>query len=211
MKKLFGICVTVTMALAVSSAAQATTYDYAADFSILSNPNGAWSYGAKHKDGNGKPTGTFELFDTAATEWFGMHLYMAGGDTTGFGGETWKNETNDEQYNISPGHCSLNGDAYCTSTARWIAPVSGYIDLTISFGGSNSARYVMHNDTLLAEGNYQNASLYVNAGDAIDATTYGAPGWGNTQTDITIIIPEPATVCILSLGLVGIICKRRIA
>jgi hypothetical protein len=200
----------LAIALMVGHANASVIYDYATDFSLDANPNGVWSYGAKVKDGEGKPTGEFVLFDVKNLSWVGPQWYMSNDNITHFGGETWLNQTDSNQYNIDPGHCSLNGDFYCTSTARWTAPFTGLIDLSVYMGPSGSARLVMLNDTVLAEGSCQYLGLAVTAGDVIDVTAYGAnQGGGNTQTDITItVVPEPSSLLLLAIG-VGLWLWRR--
>jgi len=191
--------------------AATTIYDFAADFSTTNgNPNGAWSYGYKPLDGQSKPTGGFVLFTlngiipNAGRAWGYNNGNFEGG------GVVWMNEMSYGQYNIAPGHLSLEGDPANTTTARWTAPTSGDIDLVVTFGGSSAARYIMLNNTLLAETDYQVNSLHVYAGDTIDVTAYGAPNSGNTQADITItIIPEPATLTLLGAGTLGLIFRRK--
>ena len=68
---------------------------------------------------------------------------------------------------------------------------------------------VLTRGRILAEGDYQNVSLYVNAGDTIDVTAYGAPYDGNTQADISISVPEPATLSLLALGGLAVLRQRR--
>ena len=136
------------------------------------------------------------------------------------GGLVWKNQMSYGQYNISPGHVSLEGDPGYTTTARWTAPESGTIDLTVSLGGSGASRYIALNNTLLAEGDsswysYTNSSLYVHAGDTLDVTAYGAGANGNTQTDITISmnsVPLPAAVWsgLVLLGGLGLKRLRKV-
>lgn len=179
-------------------------FDLTADLTAQSNPNGAWSYGYKLKDANGKPTGSFHLFTTGVNDWMGPHWYT---DTGTNGGEIWRNDTNRTQFDIPAGRCSLNGDAHSTSTARWTAPVSGVVDVSISLWPSSSRRYVMLGDELLAEGSYANPMLAVVAGDTLDVTLYGAPAQGNTVSDIQIrYIPEPATVGVLAI--MGLALRR---
>ncbi|MCK6476115.1 MAG: hypothetical protein L6Q35_04705 [Phycisphaerales bacterium] len=207
----FAATATILVAAGVASAA---VYDYAADFSLTGgNPNGAWSYGAKHKDADGKPTGEFQPFDTAVDEGWILHWYMTDNAGGTFGGETWKNMTGGWQFNVAPGHCSLNGDAYCTSTARWTAPNSGMIDLSVSFGLSASARMIMHNGDILQElpaggpNAFEALGMWVAAGDTIDVTCYGAGAYGNTMTDI-VIIPAPASM-VLASAVLGAASGRR--
>jgi hypothetical protein len=209
MKHLTILLTAIVLGTGFNAAQAAVIYDYAADFSVASNPNGAWSYGAKHKDDQGKPTGEFVLFDVGINDWMGPHWYMSDGDSTLFGGEAWKNITGGTQYSIQSGHCSLNGDAYCTSTARWTSPVSCYIDVDIWFSSGMGSRCIMHNDTILAEGNYYNPNLWVNAGDTIDVSIYGAPYDGNTMTNIIITIPEPATIALLAIGSLAFVGKKK--
>jgi len=211
-----GLATLVSVSL-VAPASAALVFDFAADFSNTNgNPNGVWSYGYKPIV-DGKPTGTFLPLNTpldiggAGMAW----CYNNYGDG---GGLVWKNQMNYGQYNISPGHVSLEGDPGYTTTARWTAPSNGYIDLAVAFGGSGAARYIMLSDTLLAEGStdwysYNNPNVYMNIGDTIDVTAYGAPASGNTQTDITIsltAVPEPTTL-LSTLALVssGLLLRRR--
>ena len=190
-----------------SVASAAPIYDFAADFSTTAgNPNGVWSYGYKLLDAQSKPTGGFVLLtvnDSVPGAGRAWGYYEPGG-----GGLVWMNEMSYGQYNIAPGHLSLEGDPGNTTTARWTAPTSDYIDLAVSFGGSSAARYIMLNDALLAEGDYHSI-LYVNTGDTIDVSAYGAPWDGNTQTDITITVPEPATLSLLALGALAMLRRRK--
>ena len=196
------------MLITYQAKAAATIYDFATDFSTTSgNPNGAWSYGYKPLIDN-KPTGAFvalSVNDSIPNAGRAWGYYEPGG-----GGLVWMNEMSYDQYNIAPGHLSLEGDPGNTTTARWTAPTSDYIDLAVAFGGSGAARYIMLNDTLLAEGDYQNSNLYVNTGDTIDVTAYGASAYGNTQTDITIsVIPEATTLTLLGAGTLGLVFRRK--
>lgn len=193
----------------------AIVYDYATDFSITNgNPNGVWSYGAKRKDQDGKPTGEFKVFDSTESSWY-LHWYMAANENNTFGGQTWKNVSGGTQYGIPDGKVSLNGDAYSTSTARWTAPSDGTIDLTISLGSSNSARMLTIKGIVVNDGawwGYSDTGIPVVAGDVIDLTMYAAPHSGNTRTDITIDftpVPEPASLAVLAIGSLALLKRRK--
>lgn len=209
------LCFALVSAIVGCASAHAVVYDYAADFSITNgNPNGVWSYGAKRKDGNGKPTGEFVPFDTTQSSWY-LHWYTGNTEGNTFGGETWKNISGGTQYGIPHNSVSLNGDAYSTSTARWTAPGDGMIDLAISLGGSNSARYLMIQGAMVQDGmwwGYSVNGLHVLQGDQIDLTMYAAGHSGNTRTDITITftpVPEPLGLLAFAMGGVFALRRRR--
>ena len=186
-----GVMAAVLAISSVTQASAATVYDYATDFSnTAGNPNGVWSYGYKLLDTQGNPTGEFKLLvDSTSLPGVGMAWgYLEGGQT----GFTFKNEQSFAQSSVEPGHVALSADASNRTTARWTAPFSGDIELTLFFGWGAGNRYIMHNNTRLGQewANPHTSSLHVNIGDTIDVTVWGAGACGNTQTDITIIVPE---------------------
>ena len=121
------------------------------------------------------------------------------------------------------------GSPLQATVVRWTAPVSGGYNINVSFldnqdGGDGADVYVFQNATALYTGNagttvnagvtVPTLSLNLVAGDKIDFIVGpGAdlnPTGNHTQLLATIMsIPEPSTLALLALGVLGITWLRR--
>ena len=218
-RRLGFLALAAVIAVAVPPAHAGTVYDAAADFSVASNPNGAWSYGYEASLGS-----TFQLYDavvidpngaTGIEQWY--HPPLSGNYTPTVGYNTTSSVVNLPDTGVYvPAHSLLlhpgpasSGNLY--TVIRWTAPTTGVFDLQSSFFGEDS-RYPTSTDVhVLLNGNslfsggvyvYGPAAsfsdiLSVKTGDTIDFVV-GVGRDGDDTGDSTGIsatlsnaIPEP--------------------
>jgi hypothetical protein len=223
-KRLFKLVVaTCLTVVGVPVSSSASAFDLAADFSIVANPNGAWSYGWSTTLG-----GAFTLDTTAVTE-----------PTTGM--ERWLGVAPDGtpfvEYNptaapqsfgtglLAPGEAAFDpGPAGEFAVVRWTAPAAGDYSLSVSFSGRDTVAgdtdvHVLRNGVSLSSDGvvgfgdtvvFATLLTGLGNGDRIDFLV----GWGSDAThffDTTGIdavissdfvpVPEPATPGLGALGL----------
>jgi hypothetical protein len=134
MKLLKAVAITIMLLLIISQAAPAQIYDAVKDFSIVSNPNGVWSYG--YLASWGAP---FTLYTWEGTCFTGMNTWMEppgcgpspsvshNGTGKQFCAQTWCFPPS--YLGTSPGP---NGEL---TVIRWTAPSSGTFVMRVKFVG----------------------------------------------------------------------------
>ena len=144
--------------LAHPSAAQ--SYNAAGDFSISSNPNGAWSYGYSYG------VGSAFILDTTNTASYGPGLALGGwmGNVDSTPGANYpyalKNSTSHPVTNnittvYQPGQLGLQpSESNVVSIVRWTAPFSGTFNINATFsgldaGGDSVDVHILHNGSSL--------------------------------------------------------------
>ena len=185
------------------------SWNMGADWSMSSNPNGAWSYGRKW-DMEG---GSFESMSLHwSYGWMSTYWYpsmQAGAD----GINLWAND---------------NARGY--PVVRWTCADPGFYRLTTRFTGYDSRGndnlvYVTINGSVhfsdhivpsFDTADYLIDSIYLNQGDHIDfsaAWNGGVPAaYGWTVVAATIApVPEPGTLSLLAIGGLALIRRRRTA
>lgn len=215
MSRVFVVTAAIVL-LATCSAAQASTYNLATDFSADANPNGVWSYGGKERI-EGAPVGAFLL---ATVAYSGGLPYGGGyfGWNDGLN-SAWKNvDGPGSPYGIGIGQVSISSDSSATSTVRWTAPKEGTIDLDGYFGWGDYGvghRGVFFNNTQqfgeTSSPAYSfSTTLAVSTGDFIDLTVWDGGAGGNTPVDATITyVPEPTTMVTLAVGSLSLLLRRK--
>ncbi len=196
-------------------------YDAAADFSATTNPNGVWSYGQEPTLG-----GTFSLLTTKGNV-SGIDYWNAGG-----GGltppEVFHNGTSQaisySTITIQPGQLAFHpGPQDQFTTIRFTSPVAGSFSLASSFTGIDVAGtttdvHVLLNGTSLFGGlvnGYGNTATFdstitLNVGDILDFevgygtnNNYTSDSTGISAVLTPSIVPEPASITLLAVGLAG--------
>jgi hypothetical protein len=210
--------------LSAGYAAQATTFDVAADFSATNNPNGVWSYGWSSTltsafnlyPNNGKVDEIINIDIWADFGHFSSYYptpQVAHNGTGSINNDHWTITWQAGQFSLHPG----DGGEY--SHARWTAPDAGTIDIASMFTGidhyfgTTTDVHVLHNGISLFDGlvnGFGNTSSFsttvtVGKGDIIDF----AVGYGINQShtcDTTALsatisfIPEPSGMVWVSIN-----------
>jgi hypothetical protein len=216
MTQMYRLSLVLVGAMAIAGSCLAD-WDLQSDFSVLgSNPNGAWSYGNK---GPVDPTGSLDLYTEVGND--GIYAFWRRNLLLN---TPWvaKNVSGSTQNAILPGEISLHpGPGGQLTTARWTAPSSGTFSVTGLFGVGDIGNvdvYVYQNATplfvVLSTLNTESFSLMpnVSAGDTIDFMVGSA---GDFLFDSTPVyanikaVPEPASLAVMSLGLVAVRRIRR--
>ena len=213
--------ITTLLSLAVlTRPSVAQSYNAVGDFSISSNPNGAWSYGYSYG------VGSAFILDTTNTASYGPGLALGGwmGNVDTNVGANYpyalKNFTGSPVANngttiYQPGQLGLQpGESNVESIVRWTAPFSGTFSLNVTFSGldnffgDSADVHILKNGVSIFNSvvNPSPASFSglqsLLAGNTIDFVVgNGGNGLNGDSTGLsaTIAVPEPGT-----LGLVGV-------
>jgi hypothetical protein len=204
----------------------AMTWDLAADFSTVNNPDGPWEYGYRCD------CGCFNLMtiyfkEDSVFEWWQMPQAAS---------EIGLRIADYADYGVQPGHVSMECDGI-TPQVRWIAPSSGTYYISIVIGGTtlsesagygnvnaNYAEVAINGSIVSATGSLSGpneagktwslAGVNLTTGDVLDTWIPG--GWhngGNTDTTITVStspVPEPLTILTLGMGAAWLLGRKRI-
>ena len=200
---------------ATSAAAQATSWTAAGDFSAMSNPNGAWSYGWSVSRGS-----AFTL-DTVATTVSGIDVWNY--SSTQVEPDVFHNGTSDTiapggTNPIPPGGLAFHpGPSGQNAVVRWTAPSTGSYVIEATFTGRDNARGTTTDVAVLSNGaelwsgevtgylatqSYPASRLNLNAGDTVDFTvgfgidlnySYDSTG---LSADISLLDTTPPVVSI---------------
>jgi PEP-CTERM motif len=204
-------------AWAACAQAELLHYDAAADFSTTSNPNGAWAYGhcaaSVGMPGFTQFLGAVPLGDgivgwsTNGTSWTDPNINENPTSSTII----------DYGINWAPGELALGGTAPDVAQLRWTCQQDGVYDVNATFTGIQNngawANWLVSLDSsfnwLAIQGNGQygqtltyTGELTLTHGETLDFLSNGNEMTGLSAT-ITQV-PEPCTVVLLGLGLVGL-------
>jgi hypothetical protein len=219
----------VSILAAVASFAGATladaqTYDATTSFSVVSNPNGVWSYGYSPLGGSSYAMTVFnQVIDGA--------LWLDSSYDTLSTPSIWKNLGSGTTDGVAPGQISLNpgpvagGDF---AILRFTAPTAGTYGVTGQFyagdSGSMSGYIVLAGNMSSPLESFSNTtdtsiftplSLSMTSGETLDFVVGNGGGsffFGNTPLIATInaAVPEPETYALMlaGLGLLGFAARR---
>jgi len=222
MKRIFISGVGILLALGIMGSSHAAAiYDLSDDFSLSSNPNGAWSYG---KYTGGLDANTFTLFTIGET-------ILPDGNPL----DVWHGVSGDS--NIDPNIIKNNGASFTASccgidfnadkvtfgpflgptVARWTAQFDGTFDVMASFAtvqsvNSSPNAYIFVDGLALdnlgpitaSVFNY-NGTFTRTAGQWIDFVVWGGNG-ANKTTEVSAnitAVPEPSIIVLFATGLLA--------
>jgi len=214
-----GVLVMALAALVIgastSAAAQATSWTAAGDFSAMSNPNGAWSYGWSVSRGS-----AFNL-DTVATTVSGLNVWNY--SNTQVEPDVAHNATNDTinpsgTNPIPAGTLAFHpGPSGQNAIVRWNAPSTGSYAIAATFTGRDSVGLTTTDVAVLSNGgtlwsgevtgylatqSYAASRLNLSAGDTVDFVVgFGTDGNYSYDTtglsaDISLLDTTPPVVSI---------------
>lgn len=206
----------LALLVAWTAPARASVWNLAADYSVVSNPNGAWTYGWEPGT---SPNGALTQYNTvrSGVQWYDSS--HASGDYTP---TVWLNNTGSTSYGVPSGDVSLHpGWDNSFSVVRWTSPIAGQVSVTGLFGAGDigpMSYYISVGGTTtqswLTDSVTENFAFnqVVSVGETIDflvgASIGGGNAYGNTPLEVTIssvtAVPEPSTWAMLILGFAGI-------
>lgn len=216
----FGFFAAALLCLTVHSAMAATIWDANADFSLASNPNGAWSYQWL----TGLASGQYGNMTNSTTTYGGNAGLLAWSSTGGLPAVVKNTSPTNTYYGWAPGVLGMhpdNGGNHAVVT--WTAPSAGDYSFSSSFtlvgtGGDGVIASVTKNaftgadgqgqQFLAAVGNswsWNNASMTLNAGETISWAINPNVGNGADSTVLTAVVtavPEPSTFALVAGALV---------
>ena len=210
--------------LARPSAAQ--SYNAAGDFSISSNPNGAWSYGWSTSLGSAFIPSTIA---TNAYMGFTLEGWLGNSDSSltpyVLHNATTTIVNNNPTTPYQPGQLAEHPGAQGQyEVVRWTAPFSGTFSINATFSGLGSLGdsadvhilrngISIFNSTVIGSPSPTSFSglQSIVAGDTIDfAVGFGSNG--NNASDTTAlsatIVPEPGTLGLVAMSLAGLLSFR---
>lgn len=210
--------------VALASSASAQTYDFAADFSRTTNPNGAWSYGWVTA-----PGGAFNPYGSRTVNG-GIESW----NDTGEGRSEslavlWYDVSNIHGIVMAPNEYALHpGPDGEWSVARFVAPVAGafridaLFDLVDADSPGSTDVDVWINGTPLGSSSlagYGSSKAYattaqLSVGDTVEfVANYGTDRSffsDSTRLRATLSpVPEPASLAALGLGALALLRRRK--
>jgi hypothetical protein len=210
--------------LARPSAAQ--SYNAAGDFSISSNPNGAWSYGWSTSLGSAFIPSTIA---TNAYMGFTLEGWLGNSDSSltpyVLHNATTTIVNNNPTTPYQPGQLAEHPGAQGQyEVVRWTAPFSGTFSINATFSGLSTIGSTTDVHIFLdgvsifnsAVNGYPAPTSYsgiqsIVAGDRIDFAV-GIGSDGSPDNDTTglsaTIVPEPGTLCLVAMGLASLLSFR---
>jgi hypothetical protein len=230
----FGFSAAALLCMTVHSAMAATTWDANADFSLASNPNGAWTYQWL----TGLAPGQYGNMTTAEAN-FGGQPGLQSWDLGGSSVPAVLKNTDlvNTYYGWAPGVLGMHpGSGGNHAVVTWTVPISGAYSFVSSFtwvGGAGQGDGVIPSVSKNVFGAFQsfgsqhigntssygntwswNDTLNLNAGDTISwAINPNAGGNGADSTVLSAVItavPEPSTSALVAGALVcGSVLRRN--
>jgi hypothetical protein len=213
-KTTYALLVSIILASATTSLAQAAVYDATADFSVTNgNPNGVWSYGWMNSDFSGSFNAYTNTVNTLWAQWYTAGMSSDNTPAVAYNG------TSSLQYGVAPGQLTLHpGPQTQASVLRFTAPTSGIYNISGQFfpGDSGSMSVgVRQGSTWLWQrsdsGSFSINNYTLTSGSAIDFVVYGGYYSGNTPLSLTISssVPEPSAILLLGAGLASLAIVRK--
>ncbi len=203
------------------------TFDAADDF-LLSNPNGAWSYGS-----TASPGSAFGRFTSTSTAFFGTGILAHNTSGTSFNMPAVFKNPNATTTTVfgtlfmAAGSLAMHpGNVSPTFTVtRWTAPQTGDFNIFGGFSGAASATtdvHLLHNGASIFSDNINglgdtalfSQTVSFSSEDTLDFVVGdGGNGFGSDSTglnaQITSIVPEPATYALFGLVSICIFALRN--
>jgi hypothetical protein len=200
-------------------------YDLSADYSLAANPNGAWTYGSNPV---GMPLTSFSPYTHTGTIWSIV------GWTYGAGTEPYWSDPNvsynpldtefsEYGYHWAPHGVGLGSTGDDSAVVRWTCQQDGTYDVAATFtgcleGDAQSVWLISRNTSdqwlmpveVHGYGESQSYSGQLNlvAGETLDFVNYLGAQYSGLAVQINQV-PEPGTLALLALGLVGVVAYLR--
>lgn len=195
MKRLAILLMALALVAGVGSMSVAQTWDLAADFSTISNPNGAWSYGAYLEDSYNSWYGPAYAYPTFGT-WAGVASLGYYGNTDSLDcGVIFYNPTEDDYVNgtqwLRAGEVALYPALYGTAynpIVRWTATSDKTVSISAFFSGHQEATTDVH---VLLNGDMTDGPTYSGT-HLLDAIIDGNLGASDLGVDTTGPAPSAA-------------------
>jgi hypothetical protein len=204
----------------------ASVYDIAGDFSIASNPNGAWTYGSL----SGSTFTPFTVSSASIGSGFwttssGYPVVVANNTGAAVLYSSWNLPT--DMLNLHPSSTGIASDVRFTAPSTGMYSIGGLFEGVDPHPTSTDVHILLNGSSSLFSdniGSYDVPSTFsllesLSSGDTIDfAVGYGVDGSyvydstglsGSITQESLTPIPEPATLFLMGTGLAAIGLRRR--
>lgn len=207
-----------TLLLSIGIASQASAWNFANDFSIASNPNGAWAYGIKSPSALG---GALTLFPDSGQNASFMFWIDNAHQSLGAPAVA-KNVSGGTINGIAPGQGNMHpGPNNEIATVRWQSPGAGSYDVSGKFfagdGGAVDVYVYADGVSLLSQTGVTGDSpfnfvLNLTSTSVIDFMVGNAGSFFYDSTPLDVFItpvPEPAAIAGLLTASLLLLARRR--
>lgn len=176
----------------------AVNADVASDFSLLANPNRAWTYGYVPRDPTSADAGAFVVFGEVANVSTGEASWHDPTNSVLGAPAAWRNDTGATSNGVAAGEFALHpGSAGEYAIVRWTAPAAGTYAVSVQFEtgdkGDTNGLLLRNGVALVTEETTSTDAVHdldvtLAAGDHLDVAVGSKGGFDYDSTPVRLSI-----------------------